>query len=159
MTFKATTDPVSIKDSLVALPFFDKCQAEELDVLTRKLEIRQYAKGEFVFREGEPGTFMGFVLKGSLEVMKENTKGQLKSLVVIKKGFSFGEMALVDNYARSATVMAKESCVLLAFSKERLEELGEQHPEIAVKIWQGISRLLSLNLRRTSGALSEHLAR
>lgn len=159
MTYKTSTDPLSIKDSLVALPFFDKCQAPELDVLTRKLELRQYAKGEFVFREGEPGTFMGFVLKGTLEVMKENTKGQLKSLVLIKKGFAFGEMALVDNYARSATIMAKEPCVLLIFSRDRLEELVEQHPEIAVKIWQGISRLLSLNLRRTSGALSEHLGR
>lgn len=159
MTYKTSTDPISIKDSLVSLPFFDKCQASELDELTKRLELRQYAKGEFVFREGEPGTFMGFVLKGTLEVMKENTKGQLKSLVLIKKGFAFGEMALVDNYARSATIMAKEPCILLAFSKESLEELVEQHPEIAVKIWQGICRLLSLNLRRTSGALSEHLGR
>jgi CRP-like cAMP-binding protein len=159
MTYKTSTDPISIKDSLVALPFFDKCQASELDELTKRLELRKYAKGEFVFREGEPGTFMGFVLKGTLEVMKENTKGQLKSLVLIKKGFPFGEMALVDNYARSATIMAKEPCILLALSKDRLEELVEQHPEIAVKIWQGISRLLSLNLRRTSGALSEYLGR
>jgi len=159
MTYKTNTDPISIKDSLVALPFFDKCQASELDELTKRLELRQYAKGEFVFREGEPGTFMGFVLRGTLEVMKENAKGQLKSLVLIKKGFAFGEMALVDNYARSATIMAKEPCILLALSKQCLEELVEQHPEIAVKIWQGISRLLSLNLRRTSGALSDHIGR
>lgn len=148
-----------VKDCLVDLPFFAKFDSQELDVLEKNLELKRYIKGEFVFREGEPGTFMGFVVKGSLEVVKENKKGQLKRLVEIKKGLTFGEMALADNYARSATIMVKEPSELLILTRDKLDEICGRHPEIGIKILQGVSRLLSLNLRRTSGALSDYLER
>jgi CRP-like cAMP-binding protein len=148
-----------VKDCLVDLPFFAKFDVQELDFLEKKLEMKRYIKGEFVFREGEPGTFMGFVVKGTLEVVKENAKGQLKRLVEIKKGLTFGEMALADSYARSATIMVKEPSELLILTRDKLDEICARNPEVGIKILQGVARLLSLNLRRTSGILSDYLER
>lgn len=159
MAQQQNSDPIRIKESLIDLPFFNGFPAEELTILTENLTLQRLAMGEFVFREGEQGAFMGFVIQGELEVMKENSKGQLKRLAVIKKGFPFGEMALADSFARSATIMAKDACVLLLLSRDAVEEISKEHPELGVKLWKGICRLLSLNLRRTSGLLTDHMAR
>ncbi len=149
--------PQKIKDALLALPFFDKFDARDLEVLDKRMELKRYVTGEYVFREGEPGTFMGFVVQGALEAVKENNKGEHSRLALVKKGFTFGEMALVDHYARSASVLAKEPSYVLLLSQPALALVCDQHPRTAVKILQGVSRLLSLNLRRTSGVLCDYL--
>lgn len=149
--------PPKIKDCLLTLPFFDKFDARDLDVLEQRMELKRYVRGEYVFREGEPGTFMGFVVGGLLDVVKENSKGGTNRLAQIKKGYTFGEMALADHCARSASVLAKEPSDVLLLSQPALALVCEQHPRTAVKMLQGVSRLLSLNLRRTSGALCDYL--
>jgi CRP/FNR family cyclic AMP-dependent transcriptional regulator len=146
-----------IKDRLIDLPFFNKFGSAELDVLAHKMELRNVKVKEYVFTEGDPGTYMGFVAKGEIAVIKESKQGKLKRLAFIKKGFTFGEMALVDTFPRSASIIARLPSELLILSQEKLEALCEQHPKIALKIMQGISRLLSLHLRRTSGELSDFI--
>jgi len=124
-----------------------------------KMSLNDLKIKEYVFSEGDPGTFMGFVAKGELAVVKKTKQGKLKRLVFIKKGFTFGEMALADTFPRSASVIARAPSEVLTLSQEQLDSLCEQHPKIALKVMQGITRILSLNLRRTSGELSDHLGK
>ncbi len=150
-------DLIVIKDRLIDMPFFNKFDSDELDVLAHKMELRNVKVKEYVFTEGDPGTYMGFVAKGEIAVIKKTKQGKLKRLAFIKKGFTFGEMALADTFPRSASIVARFPSELLILSQERLNTLCDDHPVIALKIMQGISRLLSLNLRRTSGELSDFL--
>jgi len=124
-----------------------------------KMSLNDLKIKEYVFTEGDPGTFMGFVAKGELAVVKKTKQGKLKRLVFIKKGFTFGEMALADTFPRSASVIARAPSEVLTLSQEQLESLCEHHPKTALKVMQGITRILSLNLRRTSGELSDHLGK
>ena len=148
-----------IKDCMIDMPFFNKFGAEELNVLAYKMALNHLEVKDYVFTEGDPGSFMGFVAKGELAVVKKTKHGKLKRLVFIRKGFTFGEMALADSYPRSASIIARVPSDILTLSQEQLDSLCEHHPKIALKIMQGISRMLSLNLRRTSGELSDHLAK
>jgi len=142
---------------MIDMPFFNKFGPEELDVLAYKMSLSELKVKEYVFTEGDPGNFMGFVAKGELAVVKKTHQGKLKRLVFIKKGFTFGEMALVDSFPRSASIIARVPSEVLMLSQEHLHSLYENHPKIALKIMLGISRILSLNLRRTSGELSDFL--
>jgi len=144
---------------MIDMPFFNKFGPEELDVMAYKMSINDLKIKEYVFGEGDPGTFMGFVAKGELAVVKKTRQGKLKRLAFIKKGFTFGEMALADSFPRSASVIARAPSEVLTLSQEQLDSLCEQHPKIALKVMQGITRILSLNLRRTSGELSDHLGK
>jgi len=149
---------IIIKDRLIDMPFFNKFDSSELDVLAHKMELRNVKVKEYVFTEGDPGTYMGFVTKGEIAVIKKTKQGKLKRLAFIKKGFTFGEMALADTFPRSASIVARFPSELLILSQERLDALCEEHPKIALKIMLGINRLLSLNLRRTSGELLDFLS-
>jgi len=144
---------------MIDMPFFNKFGSCELDLLAYKMELRHLKTKEYIFTEGDPGDFMGFVAKGELAAIKKNNQGRLKRLAFIRKGFTFGEMALVDHFPRSASIIARVPSELLILSQEKLDLLCEHHPQIALKIMQGISRLLSLNLRRTSGELTDHLGK
>ena len=59
------------RDFLINLPLFDSFDVEELSTLSRHMSYVHLQRGEFLFVEGDHGTFMGFVVNGILEVMKK----------------------------------------------------------------------------------------
>jgi CRP-like cAMP-binding protein len=73
------------------------------------------------------------------------------------KGQTIGEMALVDELPRSATVKTCSPSSLTVLSRKDFEELAVQSPEIAIKILKYLARSLSLSLRKTSNRLSDNL--
>ena len=100
---------------------------------------------------------MCFVVDGSLEVLKRSDTGQDILLSTLSKGRSLGEMAVIDELPRSATVKAHEKSILFTLSQENFNYILEKHPSIGVKIVKGIARLVSLNLRKTSTELVDCL--
>ena len=70
---------------------------------------------------------------------------------------TIGEMSVVDNFPRSATAKARTETSFLTLTQKNFDEILKNHPEIGIKILKGISRLLSLNLRKTSSRLADYL--
>ena len=90
---------------------------------------RTYAADEVIVREGSTGTALYIVLSGRARVEREGaTIGQLQS------GDFFGELALIEEHPRSATVVANEETDCLLFPAWEFTALLEEHPEIAVPI-------------------------
>ncbi|MBE0582636.1 MAG: cyclic nucleotide-binding domain-containing protein, partial [Desulfofustis sp.] len=112
-------------------------------------------RGEFLFVEGDRGTFMGFVVSGVLEVLKKSETGENMVIARLTKGSSIGEMALIDKSTRSATVMAKQATTMVTLTEKGFDLLTQKSPALGVKIMQKIARLLSLNMRRTSSKLAD----
>jgi diguanylate cyclase (GGDEF)-like protein len=109
---------------------------------------RQYAAGEIIFWENEPGDSMYIVQSGRAVVIK----GELSNPVILdchKKGESIGEMALLEGSPRSASVIALEPVNLLEINRENFFELLRASDTFS----QGIMRLLSARLRDTSDAV------
>ena len=108
---KLTESEEDTRDFLVSLTLFDSFDVDELSMLSRHMSYVQLQRGEFLFVEGDRGSFMGFVVTGVLEVMKKSEIGENIVIARLAKGSSIGEMALIDKSTRSATVMAN-TCLL-----------------------------------------------
>ena len=144
-------------DFLSRLPLFQALSLDEISILDQYLGLLELAKGDTVFDEGESGEFVCFVVNGELEVLKKSPGGDSSTITKLGKGQTIGEMALIDELPRSATVRARSPSSLTVLSRKGFEELAGQSPEIAIKILKYLARSLSLNLRKTSNRVSGHL--
>ena len=152
---KLTQSEEETRDFLIDLPLFDNFDVDELSALARHMSFVQLQRGEFLFVEGDRGTFMGFVVQGLLEVMKKSEIGENIVIARMTKGSSIGEMALIDKSPRSATVMAKQPTTMVTITEKGFQILMNNYPSLAIKFIQKVARLLSLNMRRTSSKLAD----
>ena len=147
----------AVIDFLINIPMFDSLSPDELRMVAKHMNFMDLNAGEILFREGEKGDYVCFVAEGSLDVVKRSGKGHFATLATLTRGRSIGEMAVIDEFPRSATVRACTSAALVILTRKGFDVILEQHPGIGVKILKGISRLLSQNLRKTSSRLADYL--
>jgi len=102
---------------------------------------RDFATGDFVFREGELGTEMFIVQGGRVEVLKK-LQGVEKQLAILEKGDFFGEMSLLEDLPRTASVRALEESKLIEINGATFDHMLRTKPEIAVRIMRKLSRRL-----------------
>lgn len=140
---------------LINLPIFSSFNVDELSVFAKHMSYIHLKRGEYLFVEGDQGTFMGFVVTGVLEVQKKADSGENIVLARLTKGSSIGEMALIDKSPRSATVIAKQATTMVTLTDKGFELLAEKYPPLGIKVIQKVARLLSLNMRRTSSKLAD----
>lgn len=117
------------------------------DALSKLLGESQYHAGDIVFKEGDPGNTMYIVWSGRVAVVK----GDFSSPTVLGYrgvGEVIGEMALLENEPRSASVVALESVRLLTITRENFERLLSQNPAMGL----GILSMLSARLRASDDA-------
>ncbi len=145
------------RNFLLNLPLFDSFNVEELDILSKHMSYVHLKRGEYLFVEGDKGSFMGFVVRGILEVIKKAETGENIIIARLTKGNSIGEMAIIDKSTRSATVIAKQPSILVTLTEKGFDILTERSPALGVKLIQKTARLLSLNMRRTSSKLADLL--
>lgn len=112
----------------------------------RKIEA---APSEVVIRQGQQGSEMYIIVAGSLEVQRETTL-EVKLLATLQPGEVFGELAILDQLPRSATVKAASQCLLLAFERSSLVRI----PNVAPKLFRNVALILSERLRETNELLS-----
>ena len=94
---------------------------------------RTYEPGEKVFIEGSPGTTMYVVLDGNIEISVGG-----KSMEVAGRGAIIGEMALIDPSPRSATVVAKDYCVLVQVNQSQFLSLMEKAPSFSLSVMKSL---------------------
>lgn len=110
---------------------------------------RRCQAGEVIFREGEPGNVMFMILAGRVAILK----GELTTPTILAfrgVGEIFGEMALLENQPRSATVVSLDDTHLLGINRQNFQELLNQNPSVGLSIME----TLSSRLRKTNEALS-----
>lgn len=142
---------------ILNIPILGTLKDKELMVIEKYLNFIELTPGEIVFEEGDSGDFVCFVVEGSLDVVKTSETGEDIVISTLSKGRSIGEMAVIDELPRSATVKARTKATLLTLSRENFEYILSEHSNTGVKILKGIARLLSLNLRKTSSRLADYM--
>jgi CRP/FNR family transcriptional regulator, cyclic AMP receptor protein len=147
----------TIVDFLVHIRIFDSLDPGELKIVARHMNYVTVQPGETVFRENKMGNYVCFVADGLLEVYKTSEVGHKILLTTLKTGNSIGEMSILDNQPRSATVTAKTAATLVTLSSHAFDEILDNNTRIGLKILIGITRLLSQNLRLTSALLADHM--
>ena len=130
----------------------------EAEALAPHLKAYEADSGCPLFREGEPGQHMCFLVSGRLRIVKESGHDGPVEVAGSSRLRVVGEMALIDGEPRSASCVATEPSVLLLLTREGFAKLGEERPALALKLMAGIAKLLSRRLRMTSGQLVDLLA-
>jgi CRP-like cAMP-binding protein len=139
-----------LHDALGAVPFFRELTPEELDRMIALGRLVTYPKDGTLFREGDPGEALYIVVDGSVRISKVVLGAKEEAMAFIERGGCFGEMALFDEFPRSATAIAHEECRVLFIEKEAFLELLRSDPVIARKTLWAFCRTLSVRLRETT---------
>ncbi|MBU1170803.1 MAG: cyclic nucleotide-binding domain-containing protein [Proteobacteria bacterium] len=147
----------TIIDFLITMSLFDELSPIELGITSDYMNFFEFEQGKVLFKEGDPGDYICFVVEGAVDILKQSATGQRAVIATLTRGSTIGEMSIIDNIARSATVRARKHSTLVLLSRKGFNTILDQHPKIGIKILKGIARLLSLNMRRTSSHLADHL--
>ncbi len=147
----------SVIDFLLKIPLFDELDGKELKIVATYMNYLELRKGKALFKEGDSGNFVCFVISGDIEVLKATSTGKNVVIATLGKGRIIGEMAIIDNTPRSATVRARETSTLVILGKKNFDIILENYPTIGIKILKGIARLLSLNMRLTTSQLADYI--
>ena len=138
------------------LDVFAHMNNSELASLQSTLTRRTYRKGEVIFREGEAGKELYVIAKGTASVrLRMADTDRTTRLITMAPGTNFGELALLDQEARSATVEADEDLVCYVLTHEKFVMLTQRDPAVAIKLLMNLSRELASGLRRTTRTIYE----
>lgn len=135
----------------IRLDVFANMTEEELVIVKASLARRTYGKGEVVFREGDTSDELYTIAKGSASVRLRLSGSERETrLITFSPGTVFGEVALLDREARSATVEADDDLVCYVLTRQSFEKLTAEHPGVAIKLLTNLGREISGRLRRAN---------
>lgn len=129
--------------------------AEERERFRALLRRREYRAGEVVFQEGAEGDELYIIVAGSASVKLRLDSGREQRLVTFAAGTVFGEMALLDREARSATVVADEGLVCYVLDHAAYEHITREMHAVAIKLLTNLGRELAARLRRANRMLNQ----
>lgn len=125
---------------LINVPLFTNLSMRHLKKFAVRFYEARFAKDAVIVEQGKPAIGLYIIEHGSAKVVRKGEDGTDHMIDTLKATDFFGELALLDNEERSATVIALEDTVCLALRKyDFLDELGEE-PEIAVEMLREMAR-------------------
>jgi CRP-like cAMP-binding protein len=117
-----------------AIPLLAVLKPREREQVLRTAREQTYAPGEVVVREGDPATRLYLISSGTARV-EVGDKGRVG---MMKAGDFFGELALIEEHGRTATVIAETELTCLLISAWEFRASLEEHPEMAVPMLKAI---------------------
>ncbi|MDH3649903.1 MAG: SulP family inorganic anion transporter, partial [Saprospiraceae bacterium] len=129
---------------------------DEIESMYGYVERLTYNKGDLLFEAGDQGNSMFLLAKGIADIfIVLPTSGRMKRIYTITYGTVFGEMALLDDKPRSASVKAATDLICYQLSTEHFESMKENQPMIAMKFYLALCKILVNRLRDADNLISE----
>jgi NTE family protein len=138
---------LSHQEKLRRIPFFSGLPAAMIEDLARQLRLERYRNGEVVFSEGSPGDSLYFIETGQVKVSIGSGRDE-RIINYLGPGNFFGEMAVLLNQRRTATVTVVIDADLWVLRKADLNALLDRYPTAALQIIEELSRRLTESIRR-----------
>ncbi len=138
---------------LKGVPIFSKVEPAKLKLLAFTSERMNFAAGQEVCHQGDQGDTMYVILGGTADVLIDREGGQI-AVAEMKKNSFFGEIAILCDVPRTATIKAREPLSTLKISKDMFYRLVAEFPEMAVEVM----RVLAHRLEDTNEKLREATA-
>ncbi len=147
-----STDPQRIKSTEISLgekilllkeiEIFSDLSAAELAAIASVTKELDYPEDRTVIKQNDVGETVFLIIDGQVDVIMEKADGQKVIIDHISTGGSFGEMALIDNSPRSATICTTEPSRFLILHKQEFKETALEYPRIALQICTVLSRTI-----------------
>jgi SulP family sulfate permease len=129
--------------------------AAEMKQVEERFVRKVYEAGKVIFSEGDPGNELFIVAKGTASASLRQPAGGDIRLVSFSPGTVFGELAVLDAGARSATVTADSDLVCYALSAQDFAALSETAPAVAIKLLANLARRMSHRLREANRTIQQ----
>lgn len=136
---------------------FDSFSPDELKIFAQYAEVYDLERGATLFNEGDISERMYLIVRGKVDVYKQNDAYKNKKITTIHAGKTIGEMSIIDGLPCSATAITAEPSRLVLISKENFLQFTKNHPVQCLKLTLKISKLLSLRLRRATNIIADYL--
>jgi CRP/FNR family cyclic AMP-dependent transcriptional regulator len=138
----AATSSIVSTTVLKTVPLFGSFPEEQLRALASMVTHRSAPRGSAIMHEGDPTDCLYIVMSGRLKVMMGEADGKEVILGILGPGEFFGEMGLIDDNPRSATVIAIEPCELLAVTKRAFRKCLVENVALAMAVMRVLVRRL-----------------
>ncbi len=115
------------------VPLFEELDDHTLGEIGNAAVEQRWEAGQEIVRQGDTGVGMFIVRSGKVEVVQEH-QGKQEKLRDLGPGEVFGDMALLDEFPRTATVRAVEPTTCLGLTRWHFRGILESHPQIALKL-------------------------
>ena len=145
-------DPIS-EELLSQLALFADFNKQDLRHVRPLLYHRAYKGGERIFTQGEVGSGMYVIQRGSVDILQEEEGQPTQLLQRLGEGDFFGELALLSDLPRPASAVAYEPTELLVLFQADLYDLIERAPELGVRLIRTLSRILGERLLQVNEQL------
>lgn len=115
-----------------------------VELFRHQIDLKPIPAGQALFKEGDRGNFMYVLMSGTAEIIVRD-----KLVETAVPGVIVGEMAIINDSIRSATVVAKSDCKFLPIERERFNFLVQKKPEFALHVM----RVMAERLRKADEIL------
>ena len=127
-------------DFLCKVSIFSLMKKEDLERLAKQTQHHFFHKGEVIIREGGRDRRLFIIISGEVEVIKGLGSKNERHLRTLGPHSYFGEMSLIDDLVRSASVVAKGDTQILSLDQWNLRKEIEKYPVMAFELLQMLSR-------------------
>jgi CRP/FNR family transcriptional regulator, cyclic AMP receptor protein len=136
------------------VPLFAEIEPSRLKLLAFMSERVGYDAGKIVVRQGDAADAAYLIIDGHAEVIAETVSGPV-ILATLGPNETIGEMGILCNMPRNATVRARDRLIALRISKEPFMRMVREFPNISVSIMQELAHRLDANNNQLRAALAE----
>jgi len=131
------------EDTLARVKLFSSLDKKELQTLAKSSQERTYSAGTKLFSQGDSGSGLYIIKSGKVRISQTGgAQGAEREINTVGAGEALGEMALLDDQPRSATVTAIEDVTALLLPVWEFRGVLKTHPDIALKLLAALSRRL-----------------
>ncbi|HWL36903.1 MAG TPA: Crp/Fnr family transcriptional regulator [Frankiaceae bacterium] len=140
-----------MEDLLRASPLFSGLDDEAWAALYARLTTAALARGETLFREGDPGEALHVVADGKVKICRTSGDGRENVIAILGPGDLLGELAIFDSQPRGATAAAVVDSTLAALGKDDFHAWLAEYPAVA----SSLLHALAVRLRQTNEAMAD----
>lgn len=138
-------------DVLRSAPLFAGLPDAAWEALAPRLTTRVVARGEALFREGDPGDELHVVVDGKVKITRASADGRENAIAILGPGDLLGELAIFDSQERGATATAVNDTTLASLARADFMSWLSEHPAVSLELL----RALAVRLRQTNEAMAD----
>jgi len=137
--------------ALQSVPFFTNLNSRNANLLAQRLVMRRFHADQIVFHHGDPAGLLYIITSGKVKITHTTPDGQEALLAILGSGDFFGELALLDDSPRSATVEALEATETLTLHRDEFIRYISENPNFALHVLQTLAQ----HIRRMNNQISD----
>lgn len=133
---------VDVVEALKNVSLFSLMKKGDLKKIAKNCQVHEYAAGDVITSQGELDGRLFVLITGQVRVVKDLGNEMEREVAKLGHGSYFGEMALVDDFRRTATVLAEEPSVAISLDQWNFRDSIAKYPSVAVEMLQNMARRL-----------------